>query len=609
MGNETWVGSGIEQLTGTGAQMMPAVAVLAGGRFVVAWVEGATSAGANGYSVHAQLFDAGGNMLGNELVLNQAPFADSFLGPQLRLAALAGGGFVASWDTQTGSGATDPTSYVSRLFDRDAAATSAEFQANSQANPYHGEATTIALANGGFLVGWLDYNTAHGPQPGVQIYDAAGRPVGQNIIGFQGDLSPPGGSADIVGFDAAALAGGGFELVWTRYTYDPAQPSAPHTDTYAQRFDAAGRPTSEVAWMLGSQANLRLTDPHATVQPDTGNTVLAEFSDRNASENNTIVIQGLDAAGHGVFGPGRIAPGPATYDVQLAGLPDGGYVVSWLHQGTVATDASLFAQRYDLLGTPLGGVIQVGATSGFDEFNMRHGVAATADGGAIFVWEDDQPDGADIYLERFVPSAPSIPGAVITGTPGNDVLAGTAGDDSIDGGAGRDTVVYGGSSTAATIVREGQGVRVTGPQGNDLLTAVERLQFADLNVALDVDGPGGMAYRLYQAAFDRAPDLGGLGFWIGSLDAGLPLAQAAQYFMDSAEFAAKYGALDTAQFVDQLYRNVLHREADAGGRAFWTDHLAHADLTRAETLVYFSESAENQAAVIGLISNGMPYLP
>jgi hypothetical protein len=33
-------------------------------------------------------------------------------------------------------------------------------------------------------------------------------------------------------------------------------------------------------------------------------------------------------------------------------------------------------------------------------------------------------------------------------------------------------------------------------------------------VALDVDGAAGQAYRLYQAAFDRAPDKNGLGYWI-----------------------------------------------------------------------------------------------
>ena len=50
----------------------------------------------------------------------------------------------------------------------------------------------------------------------------------------------------------------------------------------------------------------------------------------------------------------------------------------------------------------------------------------------------------------------------------------------------------------------------------------ERLTFSDANIALDIDGNAGQAHRIYKAAFDRAPDLGGLGFWINTLDNGAP---------------------------------------------------------------------------------------
>jgi serralysin len=53
---------------------------------------------------------------------------------------------------------------------------------------------------------------------------------------------------------------------------------------------------------------------------------------------------------------------------------------------------------------------------------------------------------------------------------------------------------------------------------------------------------------------------------------------------------------------------VLHRGADAGGASYWTGHLNAHDLSRAEVLAYFSESPENQAALIGTIQNGMTYV-
>jgi hypothetical protein len=52
---------------------------------------------------------------------------------------------------------------------------------------------------------------------------------------------------------------------------------------------------------------------------------------------------------------------------------------------------------------------------------------------------------------------------------------------------------------------------------------------------------------------------------------------------------------------------VLHRTPDAAGYEFWLHALEIAP--RDEVLVNFSESAENQAQVIGAIANGIGYTP
>jgi hypothetical protein len=142
------------------------------------------------------------------------------------------------------------------------------------------------------------------------------------------------------------------------------------------------------------------------------------------------------------------------------------------------------------------------------------------------------------------------------------------------------------------------------------LTNVERLKFADKAVALDTDGVGGQAYRIYQAAFNRTPDSGGLGFWISVMDGGASLKAVAGGFVDSAEFKAVYGASPTnAEIVTRLYDNVLHRPGETGGYNFWLGILDRGDGTVADVLAAFSESAENQAGVIGVISNGFAYTP
>jgi hypothetical protein len=126
---------------------------------------------------------------------------------------------------------------------------------------------------------------------------------------------------------------------------------------------------------------------------------------------------------------------------------------------------------------------------------------------------------------------------------------------------------------------------------------VERLQFGKSMVAFDVDGTAGQAYRIYQAAFDRKPDAGGLGAWIHVLDHGTSLDTVAGGFLASGDFAERYGNnLTNDQFVTRLYQNVLHREPEKGGDDHWTLVLAA-----------FGESNENKAQVIGAIQDGMEY--
>lgn len=195
------------------------------------------------------------------------------------------------------------------------------------------------------------------------------------------------------------------------------------------------------------------------------------------------------------------------------------------------------------------------------------------------------------------------------GTAGNDAFAAGAGNDIFSGGAGFDTVAFGLARGNYTVAASGSAFTVgdKGGAGTDLVAGVERLVFSDgSGVALDLDGAAGQAYRLYQAAFNRAPDQGGLSYWLDKMDDGLSLATTAQNFLNSAENLARYGALTDIQFVQQLYANVLHREPDAGGLAFHLNNLT-VGVPRAIVLVEFSESPENQIGVIGSISNGIEY--
>lgn len=179
---------------------------------------------------------------------------------------------------------------------------------------------------------------------------------------------------------------------------------------------------------------------------------------------------------------------------------------------------------------------------------------------------------------------------------------------SVQGGAGLDALVVGAPRETVALSGSGPELAITvdaGPQVS--LASIERILFTGGALAFDFDGSAGQAYRLYEAAFDRAPDAAGLGYWIGRMDGGLGVLAVAAGFVASAEFTARYGTVDDLGFATLLYRNVLDRDPDASGLAFWETALA-AGQSREGVLHAFSDSAENRASTQDAIGDGIWYV-
>jgi len=203
---------------------------------------------------------------------------------------------------------------------------------------------------------------------------------------------------------------------------------------------------------------------------------------------------------------------------------------------------------------------------------------------------------------------------VATGGSGNDYLIGLGNGAKLSGAGGVDTAIYGYDRGSYDVVRAASGTSVMkkvwdGSGVADTLDGVERLMFSDISVALDIDGAAGQAYRLYRAAFDRVPDKAGIGYWIGQMDNGLSLQDVARGFLHSAEFNTLYGSAPSdSVFVNKLYQNILHRAPDQGGVDYWLGILG-GGAERVNVLVAFSEGSENQAAALQVIGNGFEFTP
>lgn len=214
----------------------------------------------------------------------------------------------------------------------------------------------------------------------------------------------------------------------------------------------------------------------------------------------------------------------------------------------------------------------------------------------------------------------SIFADTLTGDDNGNILQGLNGNDTISGGGGVDMAIYQGARNeyAVALMPAVQGAagtavrsiadRINSRDDSDILDSIERLLFSDGVLAFDNTpaGAAGKGYLLYRAAFDRLPDVEGLGYWIRELDIGKDFVNVmAESFVASSEFAAKNGSdLNNESFVNQLYLNVLDRAPDTEGGAYWLGQL-NGGTTRATMLASFAVSDENFNAVRPVIADGI----
>lgn len=581
--NEARLGAGSDA-----ASASPSVATLSTGGFVTVW-QGPDAA------LWAQIRDAAGNALGPNFALT--PNGGAAEG-QPAVSALAGGRFVVAYTLNDGG--ANKIAY--RVVEAGGSA-GAEHVVDGGAAGDAAMPAMATLADGSFAVAWRSGGTVH-----VQQAAADGSAIGAvHDAGALGSAYSP---------DLVALKEGGYVLAWGEINDGNVYASINGGTPFLVSGDGYAASITTAAPL-----------PHVTALAGGGFVVAWDsyMKDPHGFSISDIYFQRFDGAGHalGELTQANVDSGGGRYDAAAAALSDGGFVVTW--QGSDDAGNGIFGRRFGADGSAVDphefAVSQhrAGDQAGAD-------VSALAGGGFVSAWVDTAADGSVGVEMRVLQGQVADAGAAhlstaqssaaltaaappaIVGDTGNNVLGVSVGIHALDGGAGLDTAVYSGARAGYTVVHDGSGFSVTDAQGGRAtLQNIERVQFGDGMVALDVDGTAGQAYRLYQAAFDRTPDKVGLGFWIDILDRGAPLKDAARDFVGSQEFKDLYGAnLSDAQFVDALYQNVLHRPAEGAGFDFWMSSLQV--VSPAEVLVNFSESAENQAQVVGSIQNGIDYV-
>lgn len=156
-----------------GGQIFCNAITLSDGNFLVTWNNGAGTvqggAGAPIATARGQEFTATGVPVGGEFAIGNA-------GVETLLVAssgLAGGGFVSTWQ-QGGSGGA----IVAQIYDSNNAAVGSQIVVDSTNLPPVGSSSVRTLTNGNFVVAWNNAAGSGQPIVNLQVYTAAGVPVG-----------------------------------------------------------------------------------------------------------------------------------------------------------------------------------------------------------------------------------------------------------------------------------------------------------------------------------------------------------------------------------------------------------------------------------------------
>ena len=217
----------------------------------------------------------------------------------------------------------------------------------------------------------------------------------------------------------------------------------------------------------------------------------------------------------------------------------------------------------------------------------------------------------------------------IQGLGGNDRFKGYGDgqfNDYFYGGDGRDTSIYRGKLSEYVVKsedsvydgRSDDGTRVNGHSiqdtvqsrdGKDFLIEVERLEFIDTSLALDIAGNAGSTAKLLGATFGKASidnkNLVGIGLHM--LDGGMSYSD----LMGTVINAVLGSTASNAAVVELLYTNVIGSAPSVNDLAFFTDWLDKGIYTKASFGVLAADTELNivNVGLVGLASSGLEYIP
>ena len=196
----------------------------------------------------------------------------------------------------------------------------------------------------------------------------------------------------------------------------------------------------------------------------------------------------------------------------------------------------------------------------------------------------------------------------------NDTIKGAPGIDFFDGGLGLDTVVYSGPQERYTINKSGNRYVVSEPTGSDdtdYLVNIERLQFTNGKLALDVEnGNAGEAAKLIGALLGPTyvKDKALAGIVINLLDQKYTSDTIANLGLATPMYLSMAGSSSNTDFVKQVFTNVVGRPPTPSESSTYVNML-DAGTSQSALALMAAHTDLNAARInlVGLVQHGLEF--
>jgi len=194
----------------------------------------------------------------------------------------------------------------------------------------------------------------------------------------------------------------------------------------------------------------------------------------------------------------------------------------------------------------------------------------------------------------------------LTGTSFNNVFIPGIGSDRVMAGDGLDTVMYWTDFTEFQLTPSQLGMTVLHELGSDTLEQVERLEFADRNIAIDLNGSAGLTAKTLAAVIgeDGLSNREYVGIGLQLFDAGQTLAAVCELALTAV------GATTNEDVVNLLYTNLYGEAPIADVGQPFIDALNNGEYSKGVLASAAAELTDELGVIdlVGLAETGIEYI-